>query len=184
MPVRASVIISTAVSSGASPAAVPHLKGEITMSATGSTARVQGYAKTTIEKTALIVGIVFLVVGIAGFIPGITTNLDALMFAGHESEALLLGLFQVSILHNLVHLLYGVAGIAVAASSVASRNYLIWGGAVYGLLWVYGLFVVGENVANFVPVNHADNWLHLTLAVGMILLGLLVGRAATKTRRS
>jgi hypothetical protein len=44
------------------------------------------------------------------------------------------------------------------------------------VLWVYGLFAAGDNPANFVPVNQADNWLHLALGVGMILLGFFVGR--------
>lgn len=52
--------------------------------------------------------------GVLGFIPGITTNYSQLTFAGHDSAALLLGIFQVSILHNIVHLLFGVAGIFMA----------------------------------------------------------------------
>ena len=53
-------------------------------------------------------GIVFLLVGIAGFIPGVTTNLyDGLEFAGNDGTAELLGIFQVSVLHNIVHLLFG-----------------------------------------------------------------------------
>ncbi|WP_173923456.1 DUF4383 domain-containing protein [Agromyces sp. Marseille-P2726] len=149
------------------------------MSATRDTTGRTRYAETPIQKTALILGIVFLVVGIAGFIPGLTTNVDAMLFAGHESGALLLGVFQVSILHNIVHLLYGVVGVAVAISAAASRNYLIWGGAVYLLIWLYGLFVSGDNPANFVPLNNADNWLHLGLGVVMILLGIFVGRRRT-----
>ena len=66
--------------------------------------------RTNIQKAALAVGVVFLLVGVLGFIPGITSNYDTLQFAGPESEAQLLGLFQVSILHNIVHLLFGVAG--------------------------------------------------------------------------
>jgi hypothetical protein len=134
------------------------------------------YAETAIQKTALIVGIVFLVVGIAGFVPGLTTEFHALHVAGIESEALLLGLFQVSILHNIVHLLFGVAGVATAMSPMASRNYLLWGGVVYLVLFLYGLFVVGLDDLNLIPMNWADNWLHLALAAGMILLGVFVGR--------
>jgi hypothetical protein len=135
------------------------------------------YAETAIQKTALIFGIVFAVVGIAGFIPGLTTNIETLQFAGHESEALLLGIFQVSILHNIVHLLFGVAGLAAAATARASRLYLLVGGVIYLVLWLYGLFVAGaEHQGNFVPLNNADNWLHLGLGIAMILLGFLVGR--------
>ncbi|WP_372699078.1 DUF4383 domain-containing protein [Arthrobacter sp. JSM 101049] len=121
----------------------------------------------------MVVGIVFLLVGILGFIPGVTTGYDSLKFAGHHSEALLLGLFQVSILHNIVHLLFGIAGIALARSISGSKSYLVAGGIIYLILWIYGLVVGGESAANFVPLNNADNWLHLVLGVGMIALGVL-----------
>jgi hypothetical protein len=134
------------------------------------------YAGTPVQKVALVFGIVFVIVGVAGFIPGLTTNLDTIQFAGHESQALLLGVFQVSILHNLVHLLYGVVGLAAATSFAFSKHYLIWGGVVYAVLLVYGLFLSGDHAANFVPLNSADNWLHAALAVAMIVLGILLGR--------
>jgi arginine exporter protein ArgO len=139
------------------------------------------YAETAVQKVALVFGIVFLVIGIAGFIPGLTQNLETIQFAGHESEALLLGVFQVSILHNIVHLLYGIVGLAAAARFDASKYYLIWGGVVYALLFLYGLFISGDHPANFVPLNTADNWLHAFLAVAMIVLGLLLGRRVAGT---
>lgn len=143
---------------------------------TSSTAR-RGMTATAVQTAALVVGIVFIVVGILGFIPGVTTNIETLMFAGHESGALLLGVFQVSILHNIVHLLYGIAGVALARTFSGARNYLIWGGAVYLVLWLYGLFVALDSPANFVPLNDADDWLHLVLGLGMITLGLTLGRS-------
>jgi Domain of unknown function (DUF4383) len=143
---------------------------------TSSTARGRMTA-TAVQTAALVVGIVFIVIGILGFIPGITTNIETLMFAGHESGALLFGVFQVSILHNIVHLLYGIAGVALARTFSGARNYLIWGGAVYLVLWLYGLFVVLDSPANFVPLNDADDWLHLVLGLGMIALGLALGRS-------
>ena len=132
--------------------------------------------RTPAQLLALVVGATFLLVGIAGFIPGVTSDLDMIEFAGHESHAELLGVFQVSILHNIVHLLFGVVGLWAATSFAFSRNFLIWGGAVYALLWLYGLLVPVDSAANFVPMNDADDWLHLALAVGMILLGVLLGR--------
>jgi hypothetical protein len=134
------------------------------------------YAETPVQKAALIVGIVFLAVGVAGFIPGLTTDVAALRIAGPESQALILGVFQVSILHNIVHLLFGAAGLWAATSFAVSRNFLIWGGAVYAALWLYGLLVPEGSTANFVPMNDADDWLHFALAVVMILLGVLLGR--------
>ncbi|MCV7430763.1 DUF4383 domain-containing protein [Mycolicibacterium bacteremicum] len=132
--------------------------------------------RTPVQKAALAVGAVFLLVGILGFIPGITTNYDQLTFAGHHSEAALLGIFNVSVLHNLVHLAFGVAGIALARTFNAARGYLIGGGAIYLVLFLYGLVIDHHSAMNFVPVNDADNWLHLGLALGMLGLGAILGR--------
>jgi hypothetical protein len=125
------------------------------------------------------VGAVFLLVGILGFVPGVTTAYDQLGGAGHHSGALLLGLFQVSVLHNVVHLLFGLVGVLAARSARGARTYLVVGGVVYAVLWLYGLLVDPDSAANFVPVNDADNWLHLGLAVGMIALGVFLGRRVT-----
>lgn len=154
------------------------------MSSTSSRAATRRFAETPVQKAALTMGIVFLLVGILGFIPGVTTNFDQMMFAGHESESLLLGVFQVSILHNLVHLLFGIVGVAVARTATASRQYLIWGGVIYLVLWLYGLFVPHESMANFVPMNDADDWLHLLLAIVMVGLGVLLGRDRDRDRRT
>ncbi|WP_229402206.1 DUF4383 domain-containing protein [Micromonospora okii] len=136
-----------------------------------------------VRTAAQVVGVVFLLVGILGFIPGITTDYGTMKFAGHESEAKLLGLFQVSILHNLVHLAFGVAGLALARTISGARAYLIGGGAIYLVLWLYGLVIDHNSGANFVPLNGADNWLHLFLGVGMIALGVaLTRRPATAAR--
>lgn len=146
-------------------------------------AQVEHSVRTPIQKASLIVGVVFLLVGIAGFIPGVTTNYDTLEFAGHHSGAMLLGVFNVSILHNLVHLAFGIAGVAMARTAGGARAFLIGGGAVYLVLWIYGLLIDSTSDANFVPVNDADNWLHLVLAIGMIGLGVALGRGLTRTRR-
>ena len=132
--------------------------------------------RTPVQKAALAVGAVFLVVGLLGFVPGITTHYDQLTFAGHHSDAALLGIFNVSVLHNLVHLLFGVAGIVLARTFNSARSYLIGGGVVYLVLFLYGLVIDHDSSANFVPVNDADNWLHLLLGAGMIGLGVLTTR--------
>lgn len=128
-----------------------------------------------VQATAALVGTTFLLVGVLGFIPGITTPYDGLEGAGHESHAELLGLFQVSVLHNVVHLLFGVAGMVLARTPGSARAYLLGGGAVYLVLWLYGLVVDDRSQANFVPLNTADDWLHFVLGVGMIALALALG---------
>jgi len=139
----------------------------------------RSFADTPVQKAALVVGIVFLLVGILGFIPGVTSNYDQMLFAGHNSTALLLGVFQVSVLHNIVHLLFGVVGVACARSFPGARNFLIWGGVIYLILWIYGLVVGFDSPANFVPLNNADNWLHLLLGIVMIALGWFLSRSVT-----
>jgi hypothetical protein len=126
-------------------------------------------------------GAVFLLVGVLGFVPGITSNYDQLSFAGHHSEAALLGVFNVSVLHNIVHLAFGVAGIALARTFSNARGYLIGGGLIYLVLFLYGLVIDRESSMNFVPVNTADNWLHLVLAAAMLALGIALGRARTSS---
>ena len=129
--------------------------------------------RTRVQNIARLVGIVFLLVGIAGFIPGVTTNLyDGLEFAGDDGTAELLGLFQVSVLHNIVHGLFGIAGLALAATASGARTYLIGGGAIYLALFLLGIVGGGD----WIPVDNADNWLHLVLGAGMIGLGVLTTR--------
>ncbi|SCL28330.1 protein of unknown function [Micromonospora rhizosphaerae] len=132
--------------------------------------------RAPVRRAAATVGVIFLVIGVLGFIPGITSNFDDLYFAGHESDAKLLGLFQVSVLHNIVHLLFGVAGLALARTVSGARTFLVGGGPIYLVLWLYGLVVDMSSAANFIPLNNADNWLHLGLGVGMIALGVVTTR--------
>ncbi|MBX7442367.1 MULTISPECIES: DUF4383 domain-containing protein [unclassified Arthrobacter] len=139
--------------------------------------------RTAIELTALVSGGVFALVGILGFIPGVTTNYSQLAFAGNASGALLLGVFQVSILHNIVHLLFGAAGLIMGRTAAQSRYFLLGGGVVYLVIWLYGLLIDQASAANFIPVNTADNWLHAVLGVAMIVLGFVLGRNEAGTER-
>jgi hypothetical protein len=138
--------------------------------------------RSPIQIAALVIGAVFVLVGIAGFIPGITTNVGDMKFAGHESPSELLGLFQVSILHNVVHLAIGIIGLVAAATWEGARLYLVGGGAIYLALAVYGWIVERTSNANFVPMNNADNVLHVVLGAGMILLGVVLGRGYARDR--
>ena len=129
--------------------------------------------RTPVQNITRLVGVVFLLVGIAGFIPGITTNLyDGLEFAGSDGNAELLGLFKVSVLHNIVHGLFGIAGLALANTASGARTFLIGGGAIYVLLWLLGI----AGGADWIPSNTADDWLHLGLGAGMIVLGVALTR--------
>src|SRR5690606_36238274 len=148
---------------------------------TVATAHAGGYAgpsriHSLAQYGAFAFGAVFVLVGILGFIPGITTNVDDMTFAGEDSGAELLGIFQVSVLHNLVHLLLGIVGLWAARLWATARVYLLATGVVYLALFVYGMVIDRESDANFVPLNSADDWLHLVLAVAMLAVGLAAGR--------
>ncbi len=134
-----------------------------------------------VQLAATVVAATFLLVAVLGFIPGITTNFSELSFAGHESEAKLLGLFQVSVLHNIVHGLFGVIGLVLAKSVAGARNFLIGGGVVYLGLTAYGSVIDLDSNVNFVPVNVADNLLHLVLGFAMLGLGVVLGKQAAHT---
>lgn len=132
---------------------------------------------------ALLFGVAFLLAGVLGFVPGVTSNLGELGAGGHHSGAQLLGIFQVSVLHNVVHLLFGVAGLAVAARPRFAPLYLLGGGAVYAALTVYGIVIDQSSAVNVVPVDTADNWLHAILAFAMLLVGAGVAAALRQDAR-
>ena len=73
----------------------------------------------------------------------------------------------------------GIAGLIFARTVNGARGYPIVSGVIYLLLSIYGLLIDHESAANFVPIDYADNWLHLVLAVGMLGLGAVLGRTRT-----
>lgn len=131
--------------------------------------------RSLLRTATLVVAATFLLVGVLGFIPGLTTDYESLDWWGHDSEAMLLGIFQVSVLHNVVHLLFGIAGLASLGSDRAARTYLLAGGSIYLLLWLWGLFLSDDHEGNVVPLNNADDWLHFALAIVMLALAFLLG---------
>ena len=118
--------------------------------------------RTLAQKLAFVFGIVFLLVGILGFIPGITENAPG-DFAGENSEGSLLGVFQTSVLHNLAHLAFGI-GILAARKHSTALTYLLVGGIAY-----LGLFLIGIlGAMDWLPADDTDDWLHLALAAGLL----------------
>ena len=116
------------------------------------------------QKLAMLFGLTFVAAGVAGFIPGITTNLyDGLEFAGNDGDAELLGLFKVSILHNIVHALFGV-GILAAKRHASSLKYLLYAGIAYVVLFLMGIIDAGD----WVPINNGDDVLHAGLALALL----------------
>lgn len=129
------------------------------------------------QGAAVLVAAAFLAVAIAGFTPGLTTRLDQLQWFGPDSRARLFGVFDTSVLHNMVHLLFGVAGLLLATSYARARAYLVVGGLMFLGLWLYGL--LGN--ADVIPLGDADNWLHFAIGVVMVLLGVTLAGARVPT---
>ena len=120
--------------------------------------------RTLAQKLAWLFGATFLLVAVLGFVPGITTDLyDGLEFAGDDGTSELLGIFKVSILHNIVHLLFGV-GILLAATHSGALSYLLFGGIAYAAVFLLGVVGAGD----WIPVNSADNVLHAALTLGLL----------------
>jgi len=119
----------------------------------------------SIQKTvALVVGIVFVLVGILGFIPALVPG------------GALLGIFEVNVLHSIVHVLFGVLGIAAAYTGL-SRLYNRVIGIVYLVLFVLGLIPVlyiNGALLGLVSINLADNLLHLVVGAVLVLVGFFV----------
>ncbi len=116
---------------------------------------------------ALVFGAVFVLIGLAGF----------LVSGGHPAVGTtggaLLGLFQVNVLHNLVHLAIGTVMIAAALrGDRAARSVNRVFGVLYLVLFAAGLFLVGTPL-NLVALNGGDNILHLVL--GVVLAGVGFG---------
>ncbi len=127
-----------------------------------------------VRTFALIYGLVFTVVGIAGFFPALLTPHDAQhALAVEEGAGELLGLFPVNILHNLVHLAFGVWGLAVYRSTHAAIGYARSVAVIYALLMVLGFIPGLDTLAGLVPLHGNDIWLHALLAAGAAYFGFL-----------
>jgi hypothetical protein len=127
--------------------------------------------RNAFRSGAALVAVALMLVGILGFVPGITTQYGDLSFAGHGSGAKLFGVFQTSILQNLLHLAFGV-GLVMARTIEGARAYLLVGGIISLVVWLVGVMGAIDSL----PVNPADNWLHFALGVGMIALGFVTRR--------
>lgn len=117
---------------------------------------------------SLIIGILFLAIGILGFVPGLVTAPPAGVpdIAVDAGYGYLFGLFPVNVLHNIVHLVVGVLGIYCYRNALQARAFskgLAW---FYGILAVMGLFPVLNTTFKLIPLFGNDIWLHaLTAAV-------------------
>ena len=117
----------------------------------------------TLKRIAMIFGIVFVAVGLLGFVPALNPG------------GKLLGLFDVNAAHNLVHLATGVVAIIAGfASDKASRVFFQVFGVVYALVAVMGFFYGSQPLLGIVSNNAADTWLHVVIALLALYLGFMM----------
>lgn len=113
---------------------------------------------------ATLYGIVFLLAGIAGFVPGLSPEHAHPGVAVEGASRLALGLFPVNVIHNLVHLLFGLWGLAVARSEAAARLYAKAVAVIYAVLTLAGLVPGADTLFGLAPLYGNDVWLHALLA--------------------
>lgn len=134
---------------------------------------------------ALVFGIVFLLAGISGFIPGMLQPVpaDAPPLTVDMGYGLVMGLLPVNVLHNLVHILFGIIGVVAFAGIVAPRFYAQIVAVTYGLLVILGLLPATQTVFGLIPIYGNDVWLHLVLGVVAAYFGFMAAADAPVQRK-
>lgn len=128
---------------------------------------------TTVQRVAQIFGIVFILVAIVGFITPGGMSMDA------ANPGMLMGMFAVNLLHNVVHLLFGLWGLAASRSWAGSKQYATVAGAIYLVLAILGF--VAPDGFGLVPLGGNDRWLHIVLAAALLYFGLTAKGDAVAT---
>ena len=129
------------------------------------------------QNAALVFGLAFLAAGIAGFFPS-PPPADAPPLVVHQGHGMALGLFPINIIHNIVHLLFGVLGFAAARSALLSaRAYFRIVAVSYGALVVLGLIGATQTTFGYIPIWGNDVWLHGVLAAGAAYFGFVAADA-------
>ena len=133
--------------------------------------------KTLAQVYALTLGGVLVLVGLAGFL------VESSFAVGDSAQRGTLIVFDINGWHNVVHLLSGIVGLAMAGTAAKARLFSIGYGVVYVLVTILG-FIVGDGglLLSIIPINTADNLLHVAIAVSGIAIGL--SSPATAPRRT
>jgi hypothetical protein len=139
-----------------------------------------------LRRFALIFGIVFLIVGAGGFIPAMVaphSHPDVTVTSGLGLE---LSLFPINVLHNIVHLLFGIWGLLASRSDDGARGYAKAVAIIYALLTVMGFIPALRLHTTFglVPLYGNDIWLHALLAIVAGYFGFVYRRDEQAVRRA
>ncbi len=147
---------------------------------TATTTRVRpATAKGPAQIAATVVAIFLIVVGVVGFIPGITTSLGKITFAGPYSGAFILNVFQTSVLQNVVHIVLGLAGFGAIGRRANATKYIAGMSFLFGVLWLYGLLFGNSDFGgNIFPFNPADFSFNIGLSVALGITALATSQLA------
>ena len=129
---------------------------------------------TTLQKLAGLFGVVFILVAVLGFISpgGLAMTMD-------PTTGMVLGVFPVNLLHNIVHLAFGVWGLVASRAWAGSKTFFTVGGFIYVVLTCVGF--LSPTGFGLVPLGGADIWLHAVLAIAMLGIGLTAKAAPAAT---
>lgn len=130
--------------------------------------------RSSVQNGALVIGVVFVLIGILGLFVENGMGMDADL----ETTGRLLGLFPVNLLHNLVHLGFGAWGILASRTPDGARTYGRVGAVAYGALVLIAF--VSPTLFGLVPIGSHDIWLHAVLALGLAYIGF-AGGAPTRS---
>jgi hypothetical protein len=135
--------------------------------------------KTLAQVYVMALGVVLVLVGIIGFL------VEPSFGVGDSAERGTLILFDINGWHNVVHLLSGIVGLAMVGTAAKARLFAIGYGVVYVLVTILG-FAVGDGglLLSLIPINTADNLLHLAIAVTGIAVGLASPASDAPRRRA
>lgn len=132
---------------------------------------------TTVQRVAQVFGIGFLLAAIAGFLAA-----GMSMDPHTETAPRALGLFPVNLIHNLIHLAFGVWGLAASRSWGAARMYCQASGVIYLVLMVMGF--IAPDTFGLVPIGGNDIWLHALLGIPLAYFGFTARNTATASARA
>ncbi len=117
------------------------------------------------KSFGMLFGIVFLAIGILGFVPGVTTT-------GADGMPMLLNIFMVNTAHSVVHIASGVVFLLASMSGAgAARLWFQIFGAVYAVVAILGFMTPNGMLLGLISNNPADTWLHVVLGVAMLAIG-------------
>ena len=118
-----------------------------------------------VKSLAILAGLVFIAIGIAGFIPGMIRN------------EILFGTFHVNVIHNVVHIVSGIIfTLAGSGSARAARLCFQIFGIIYAVLAIWGFAVEPRKILWVISNNRPDAWLHIVFAIIFLLLGFATSR--------